>query len=425
MKLLSSISNRRPSSSLCLAALSFIFFTTILKLSFIKYLVIGPITREQAKIPQEGDREELAGEKNTAGIPFAVGRMEGCDVFSGRWVYDEASRPLYTERQCHSIDPMTNCQAYGRPDTAYLHWRWQPHGCSLPSFNATFLLERLRGKRMLFVGDSLTRGQFHSMKCLLRDFIPSNTKSKKRFTVPDYNLTIRFHWAPFLVTSNCDHPRLHRMPDRIIHEYPGTIEKHAERWKNVDVMVFNTYAWWKPGEKMKIVRGNQDKTYTELMETEDAYQLVLKRMVSWLEKNMDPNKTRIFFTTMSSAHYRSTEWGGKLGGSCYGETTPIFDPTYWSSASSKRIMQVVREVFGSSKVPITILNITQLSAYRKDAHTSIYKKQPYNLTQEQQANPISYADCNHWCLPGVQDTWNELFYTELFFPQQHAWIYLK
>lgn len=79
-------------------------------------------------------------------------------------------------------------------------------------------------------------------------------------------------------------------------------------------------------------------------------------------------------------------------------------------------MRVIREVFDKSKVPITVVNITQLSEYRRDAHTSIYKKQWSPLTPEQLANPRSYADCVHWCLPGLQDTWNELLYAKLFFP---------
>lgn len=47
------------------------------------------------------------------------------------------------------------------------------------SFNATLMLEKLRGKRMLFVGDSLNRGQFVSMVCLLHRVIPEGEKSFK------------------------------------------------------------------------------------------------------------------------------------------------------------------------------------------------------------------------------------------------------
>ena len=115
----------------------------------------------------------------------------------------------------------------------------------------------------------------------------------------------------------------------------------------------------------------------------------------------------------------SKDWGGEPDGNCYNQTTPIEDPTYWGSAS-KSMMQVLKEVFSKSKVPISLLNITQLSEYRKDAHTSIYKKQWSPLTPEQLANPKSYADCTHWCLPGLQDTWNELLYAKLFLPWQES-----
>lgn len=118
---------------------------------------------------------------------------------------------------------------------------------------------------------------------------------------------------------------------------------------------------------------------------------------------------------------RSEEWGGGANGSCYNETSMIEDPSYWGSITRKNIMQVIGEVFGKSKVPITFLNITQLSNYRKDAHTSIYKKQWNPLTPEQLANPVSYADCVHWCLPGLQDTWNELLFAKLFY----SWVWSK
>jgi hypothetical protein len=49
------------------------------------------------------------------------------------------------------------------------------------SFNATLMLEMLRGKRMLFVGDSLNRGQYVSLVCLLHRAIPESSKSMETF----------------------------------------------------------------------------------------------------------------------------------------------------------------------------------------------------------------------------------------------------
>ncbi|XP_039144318.1 protein trichome birefringence-like 33 isoform X1 [Dioscorea cayenensis subsp. rotundata] len=406
----SSISIRKTSYSSYFLILFFIFFLVIIySQDFLCILRQPPLEQEKDEFEQKV--VEKAAET-------------GCDLFSGEWVYDEDTRPQYEENECPYIQPQLTCQAHGRPDKGYQHWRWQPHGCSLPSFNATFMLEMLRGKRMMFIGDSLNRGQFVSMVCLLHRVIPENSKSFETidsltvFKAKNYNASIEFYWAPFLVESNSDDAVVHRITDRIVRA--GSINKHAKHWKGVDIFVFNTYLWWMTGQKMKILRGSfgdEMKNNITLMETEDAYKLALRRVVRWLEKNLDPHQNRVFFATMSPTHESSEGWGGEKDGNCYKETTPIKDVNYWGS-SSKKIMEVIKQVFKKSKVGISVLNITQLSEYRKDAHTSIHKKQWNPLTAEQIANPKSYADCTHWCLPGLQDTWNELLYTELFFPGQ-------
>ncbi|KAG6491578.1 hypothetical protein ZIOFF_046510 [Zingiber officinale] len=86
-------------------------------------------------------------------------------------------------------------------------------------------------------------------------------------------------------------------------------------------------------------------------------------------------------------------------------------PVAPGGSMSKSKMRVVGELGR-----ITLLNIMQLSEYRKDAHTQIYKKQWSLLTAEQLANLRSYADCVHWCLLSLPDTWNKLLYAKLFLP---------
>lgn len=51
-------------------------------------------------------------------------------------------------------------------------------------------------------------------------------------------------------------------------------------------------------------RRYRGRKYIRLMTTEDGYRMVLRSMVGWLEKNLDPHKTRIFFMSMSPTHFR-------------------------------------------------------------------------------------------------------------------------
>ncbi|KAL3630561.1 Protein trichome birefringence-like 33 [Castilleja foliolosa] len=403
--------------------LAFILFVTILYGEDLSCIFSSQFDSPYPSRPHQSI-SSTSKKKDDQKLPFAIGETEkGCDVFSGRWVWDDVDRPLYEESECPYIQPQLTCQEHGRPDKDYRHWRWQPHGCSLPSFNATLMLETLRDKRMMFVGDSLNRGQYVSMVCLLHKLIPDeNAKSMQTFgsltvfTAKDYNATIEFYWAPFLLESNSDDAVIHRVSDRIVRK--GSINKHGKHWKGVDIMIFNTYLWWMTGLDFNILQGSFEDEEKDIVKvsTEEAYGMAMKSMLRWVNKNMDTNKTRVFFTSMSPTHGKSIDWGGDPKGNCYNQTTMIQDPSYWGSDSRKSIMRVIGEIFDRSKVPITFLNITQLSSYRKDAHTSIYKKQWGRLTPEQLADPTSYADCVHWCLPGIQDTWNELLFAKLFYP---------
>lgn len=60
-------------------------------------------------------------------------------------------------------------------------------------FDAVKLLEMLRDKRMMFVGDSIQRGMFESMVCLVESAVTYGKKTferippRKVFTIEVYN----------------------------------------------------------------------------------------------------------------------------------------------------------------------------------------------------------------------------------------------
>ncbi|CAN1142225.1 Protein trichome birefringence-like 3 [Linum perenne] len=362
---------------------------------------------------RHSDHDEL---KNSAVDDRFEFDPEECSVNTGKWVFNKTIKPLYTDRSCPYLDRQVSCVKNGRKDSDYRHWEWQPEDCSLPRFDAEVALKKIRGKRLMFVGDSLQRGQWQSFVCLVEWIIPQDKKSLKRgdfhtvFTAKEYDATIEFYWAPYLVESNTDRPIIGDPKKRIIKV--DSVAKHAKNWFGVDILVFNTYVWWMSGLTLKTLWGsfeNGAEGY-EVLDTAVAYKVGLRTWANWVDSNIDPNKTRVFFTTMSPTHSRSADWGKPNGTKCFNETRPITKRRFWSTGSDRKLMSAVNGVRDRMKVPVTFLNITQLSDYRIDGHASVYTETGGKLlTKEQRADPIHNADCIHWCLPGVPDTWNQIF----------------
>uniref|UniRef100_A0A2P2LXH0 Protein trichome birefringence-like 35 n=2 Tax=Rhizophora mucronata TaxID=61149 RepID=A0A2P2LXH0_RHIMU len=338
--------------------------------------------------------------------------LESCDVFKGKWVFDNTSHPLYNESDCPYMSDQLACHKHGRPDLEYQYWRWQPHNCNLKRWNVTEMWEKLRGKRLMFVGDSLNRGQWISMVCLLQSVIPAHKRSISPnapltiFRAEEYNATVEFLWAPLLVDSNSDDPVNHRLDERIIH--PDSLLKHSSKWEHVDILVFNTYLWWRQGP-VKLLWSSEKNGNCEELDGLGAMELAMGTWADWVASNVDPNK-RIFFVTMSPTHMWSREWEPESEGNCYNEKFPIDWEGYWGSGSNLPTMSVVERILSSLGSKVSVLNITQLSEYRKDGHPSIYRKFWETLSPEQLSNPKTYSDCIHWCLPGVPDVWNELLF---------------
>uniref|UniRef100_A0A5B6YXN5 Uncharacterized protein n=1 Tax=Davidia involucrata TaxID=16924 RepID=A0A5B6YXN5_DAVIN len=343
--------------------------------------------------------------------PMLQTNQSSCALFMGSWVRDE-TYPIYQSSACPIIDAEFNCQMYGRPDSDYLKYRWRPVNCELPRFNGLDFLLKIRGKTVMFVGDSLGRNQWESLICMISATAPRTLTQMIRgdplstFKFLDYGVSVSFYRAPYLVDIDAvGGKRVLRLDE---------ISKNANAWRGVDVLSFNTGHWWSHKGSL------QGWDYMESGGTlyQDVDRLValergLRTWGTWVDNNVDRSRTRVFFQSISPTHYNPSEWNAgaaTTGKSCYGETAPTSGTTYPGAYPDQ--MKVLEAVINGMSSPAYLLDITTLSAMRKDAHPSIYSG---DLSPEQRANPDHSADCSHWCLPGLPDTWNQLFYTALFF----------
>ncbi|XP_073306255.1 protein trichome birefringence-like 2 isoform X1 [Primulina huaijiensis] len=345
-----------------------------------------------------------------------------CDIFSGRWVRDD-TKPYYPPDSCPYIDKDFDCHLNGRMDNDFVKWRWLPYDCDIPIFNATDFLEGLRGKRLVFVGDSLNRNMWESLVCMLRHGGVRDTKRvyeisgrrefKKKgfyaFRFEDFNCSVDFVSSPFLVKESSFKGRNGSFETLRL----DLMDESTSMYRDADVMVFNTGHWWTHEKTSRGEDYYQEGNYVHpRLKVLEAYKRALTTWANWVDKNIDVNKTRVIFRGYSVTHFRGGPWN--LGGQCHNETEPIFNETYLEKYPEK--MRVLESVVKDMKTPITYLNISRITDHRKDGHPSVYR--PYSRPE---TGNMHAQDCSHWCLPGVPDTWNELLYVSLLNSGRGSW----
>ncbi|XP_057830423.1 protein trichome birefringence-like 43 [Cryptomeria japonica] len=314
-----------------------------------------------------------------------------CNLFSGKWVHDP-SYPLYEPSECPYVSKEFDCKANGRPDSGYQEWRWQPNGCDVPRFSARRLLEKLKGKKVAFVGDSITQNQFQSLVCLVykefpTTFVPTSHLNNK-FISTEYDFSIEFFWSPFLVDLEITNEM-----KVILHV--DEIQNNSVHW-TADILVFESSKWWPEvlGRQRWDIAMEGQKNYTD-MKPLVAYKKALTTWSQWVSSNVNP-QTLVFFRSNSYSHYNRKR-------RCASEKKPIQDPSY--NPHPTVYSAILQQVLSTTKFPVKFLNTSLNSALRKDGHPSMYTNLN-NIGPEHQ-------DCTHWCLPGIPDSWNQLLYATL------------
>ncbi|XP_020228632.1 protein trichome birefringence-like 13 isoform X2 [Cajanus cajan] len=258
---------------------------------------------------------------------------------------------------------------------------------------------------------------FVSLFCALKAASDGHVKkwrpagADRGFTFLTYNLTIAYHRTNLLArygrwSATDDGGALETLGFR--EGFRVDVDVPESTWAQAlsfhDILIFNTgHWWWAPSKfdptKSPMLFFKKGQPVIPPLRPDQGLDMVLKHMIPYVEENARPGAVK-FFRTQSPRHFEGGDWD--QGGSCQRDrplaveqVEELFSVKNNGTNVEARLVNehLYKALKGSSFI---ILDITHLSEFRADAHPA-------------SAGGKKHDDCMHWCLPGITDTWNDLF----------------
>ncbi|XP_037449927.1 protein trichome birefringence-like 19 [Triticum dicoccoides] len=367
-----------------------------------------------------------------------------CDVAKGEWVPDPAA-PYYTNATCPLIDARQDCMKYGKPGIeSILRWRWQPHGCDLPRFDAAAFLRLVRGKSMAFVGDSVARNHMQSLMCLLaevehpREIEPKDcVHCTRKYHYREHDFTVCVFWTPFLVRWNLTRAGGQQFMD----PHNVYLDEPDPEWSRdvagYDYVVLNGAKWFtRPTVLYEGGRllgcANLDGCEAKYNATAVAPHYAVRASFRTALRALAGFRGRVVVRTVAPPHYENGKWYD--GGNCLRtgpmrsnetslpETEAAFHVAqveeFWTASAAGRFVlmdessppetevafhaaQVEEFRAASAAGRFVLMDVSEMMQMRGDGHPGQYGHWPHEK--------VGFGiDCVHWCLPGPVDAWSEV-----------------
>lgn len=319
------------------------------------------------------------------------------DYTTGSWVYDAHATVAPGYSFCQ-LDRRQDCRVGDAPGaervTKYA-WRPSAQRCALRSFNRDDFLRCVAGKRVVFMGDSISRNQQQSLQCMLLD-APEPTRP----------------WGTgWKVEYDSEYPAFADASVSLVMSLLITPEEIAAVAPAADVLVVGTGPHWFP------------RTFTWVEATKhlvndtfvwDAFpggpaavgaffDEQVRLRVAALLRHAKPDATVVWRVPDVAHNFAARAVDGPesakqaLCGNAEPGEAGLSNIVTWPAPFAYLRDAVLRHAAGTR---IHVLDLLALSGSRPDAHPGgHYQKEVFG-------QPVQ--DCLHWCLPGAPDTWNQL-----------------